>query len=400
MRAGAGISSAPDPREAAETAAEAALEGLGGGEAVGSGSRTSAALLFATEAHADRLDTLLEAAIGALGTTAVVGATSHGVLGRGREVEEGAGVSILALGDVEARPFLLHDLAGGETEAVEEIAVHLDHDPRPEDLVLLLPDPASLRPQVLFDGLRASLGEATVVGAGASDPVGSRPLQWCGHESAAGGLAGLALRLERRPRIGVTQGCRPATELLTVTRTQGNWILELDGRPALDVYREAARGPLADDLRRAASFILVALPRDEAAPLEPGGYLVRHAVGFAEDQRAFAIPEKLSSGDRVALVVREPEAAREDLKSLLQQIRRDVGPDVGRGPDRSAAGLYFDCCARGTGFFGVPGLEAAYLEQAFGEVPIAGMFGSCEIGPIAGETQLLTYTGVLALFDG
>jgi small ligand-binding sensory domain FIST len=66
-------------------------------------------------------------------------------------------------------------------------------------------------------------------------------------------------------------------------------------------------------------------------------------------------------------------------------------------------GLYFNCCARGAGFFGVAGLEAAYLENALGPLPIVGMFGSCEIGPIGapdnGVTELLTYTGVLALLD-
>ena len=66
---------------------------------------------------------------------------------------------------------------------------------------------------------------------------------------------------------------------------------------------------------------------------------------------------------------------------------------------RPASRCYFDCCARGAGFFGVPGLESAYLEQALGGVPLAGMFGSCELGPIAGRAELLTYTGVLALLD-
>ena len=64
-----------------------------------------------------------------------------------------------------------------------------------------------------------------------------------------------------------------------------------------------------------------------------------------------------------------------------------------------AFGLYLNCCARGASFFGVPGLEAAYLENRFGSVPIAGMFGSCEIGPVGGLTELLTYTGVLILVD-
>ena len=103
----------------------------------------------------------------------------------------------------------------------------------------------------------------------------------------------------------------PATELLTVTRAQGPWILELDGRPALDVYREAAREPLADDLRRAAAFVLAALPRDAAAPLEPGGYLVRNIAGFAPDANAFAIPgarSRRATGSRSCTASPRPRA--------------------------------------------------------------------------------------------
>ena len=187
---------------------------------------------------------------------------------------------------------------------------------------------------------------------------------------------------------------------MTATRSQGHWLLELDGRPALEVYREVARAPLADDLRRAAAFLLVALPRDERDPLRPGGYLARNVAGFDEEHLAFAIPEIVKPGQRIALATREPEAAREDLKEMLAGA-------VGSNPH---FGLFFDCCARGSSLFRVPGLEAAYLENALGQTPVAGMFGAFEIGPIgsrngagvgqgAAATELLTYTGVLALLE-
>jgi small ligand-binding sensory domain FIST len=380
LRAGVGVSSASEPRAAAEEAVAGALATAG---------RADAALLFATPGYEGGLKALLEAAIGGLGTRAVVGATAHGVIGAGLEYEGGKALTVLAIAGLEAHPFLVSELARDAAAVGEEIAARLGGSPRPEDLIVLLPDPRALRPDVLLQGVRAALGCARVVGAGAADPLSQQPLQWSGLEIESGALAGIALRAASPPRLGVTQACRPASELLTVTRSEGNWILELDGRPALDVYREVARGPLAEDLRRAASFLLVALPRDAAAPLEPGGYLVRNVAGFATERRAFALPERPATGDRIALVQREPEAAREDLKHMLE-------PLGGRMP---ALGLYFDCCARGANFFGVPGLEAAYLQQAFGAAPLAGMFGSCEIGPIAGSVELLTYTGVLALID-
>jgi small ligand-binding sensory domain FIST len=112
-------------------------------------------------------------------------------------------------------------------------------------------------------------------------------------------------------------------------------------------------------------------------------------VGFAEPRRALALPERLAPGDRIAFLLRDADAAREDLKAMLGGV----------AGVRPAAGLYFDCCARGASLFGVEGLESGYLGHAFPGVPIAGMLGSCEIGPVGGTTELLTYTGVLAIFD-
>ena len=60
-------------------------------------------------------------------------------------------------------------------------------------------------------------------------------------------------------------------------------------------------------------------------------------------------------------------------------------------------GLYFNCCARGNGLYGVPGIDTAYIKHVLGEVPIIGLFGNYELGPMAGGNHLLTYTGVLVL---
>jgi small ligand-binding sensory domain FIST len=380
LRAGVGISQRAGPA-AVEEAAEAALAGAGGADC---------ALLFAAPRPGEDPRALLEAATGALGTGCVVGASAHGVLGAGRELEGSPAVAILAQKGLEAHGFLIPDLREAGAGAADEIRARLGGPARAEDLLVLLPDPRALDPGPLLEGVRAALGPACVVGAGAADPVSGEPRQWLGREALSGALAGLVLRGPRPPRVGVTQACRPATGLLTATRTRGNWLLELDGRPALDVYREVARGPLAEDLRRAAAFVLVALPGDPRAGLAPGGYRVRHAVGFAPAEAAFAIPEPVKPGQQIALALRDPASAREDLKAML----------AGLGATSPAFGLYFDCCARGSAFFGVPGLEAAYLESALGAAPFAGMFGSCEIGPVGGATELLTYTGVLAVIEG
>ncbi|HJO23609.1 MAG: FIST N-terminal domain-containing protein [Myxococcota bacterium] len=379
-KAGVGLSTAHGAAGAGAEAAERALSAAGAADA---------ALLFAGPGYGDELPLMLDAVATTLGTEAIVGASAHGILANGSECENQPAVGVLALAGLDAKPFLLVDTAGAEQAACREIAARLGRPPGPEDLVVLLPDPGNFNPEVFLPQIAEVFGPARVVGAGAGDPTGGTPVQWCGRTVASGAVAGMLIRGTRPARVGVTQACRPVTDLLTVTRARGHWILEIDGRPALEVYRELARGRLAEDLRRAAAFVLAALPV-AGEDLAPGSYLVRHVIGFEENENAFAIPVELRAGDRLAFAFRDAEAAREDLKAMLD-------PLAGTG---AAAALYFDCCARGEAFFGVPGLESAYLERALGPVPMLGMFGSCEIGPVGATTELLTYTGVLALLEG
>ncbi len=382
IRAGTGVCASVEGRKAVEEAATGALERAGGADL---------AILFATPGFQEPLASLLATAVDVLGTQVVVGASTHGVLVSGVEHERQASVAVMALAEIDAQAFLIPEVRGEEGRVGAEIAARIPGGPKEEDLVVLLPDPR-LDAAELVRGIEEGLGPARVVGAGAADPALNSPAQWCGTQIETEAVAGVVIR-GARVRVGVTQACRPTTELLTVTRAEGNWILELDGRPALDVYRESALGALADDLERAAAFVLVALPSGGTPSLQPGSYRVRHVIGFSPENRAFAVPEAVGRGQQIGLAVREPEAARADLKAMLAGLK----------DEQPAFGLYFNCCARGSSFFGVPGLEAAYLDQAFADAPIVGMFGSYEIGPIGDASEqrpeLLTYTGVLALID-
>jgi small ligand-binding sensory domain FIST len=386
-RAGAGISGDRNPAGAAREACLTALEAAGS-------DRASAALLFATAEHGPALTEVIDVAADVLGTDPV-GASAAGVMIAGDARETGPGVAVLALDGFEAEPFLLHGVAGAESRAGERLSHHLDGELGSDDLVLLLPDPLSLSPAALLRSLEPVLAGAAVVGAGAVEGPGVPPAQWGEGEIANGAVAGLVLRGARPPAIGVTQACRPVSAPRKVTRTDGHWILEIEGRPALDVFREVARGPLAEDLRRAAAFVLIALPdpSDPERSLREGDYRVRNVAGFADGEagrRAIAVAEPVRSGDLIAFVLREPHGARDDLKRML-------GGLSGWSADFA---LYLDCCARGAALFGVPGLEAAYLQEAFGALPVIGMLGAFEIGPVRGRTELLTYTGVLALCGG
>jgi small ligand-binding sensory domain FIST len=330
---------------------------------------------------------LLATASEVLGTECIVGGTAGGLLAVGDDADEEPAVALLALAGAEVEPFLLTEVRGREAAAGAAIVDRLGGRPGPTDLVVLIPDATAISARPLLQGLQQALGPAALVGATTARGEAAASRQWWGSRIESGALAGLRIRGSRAPRIGVTQAARLVTGAMVVTRASGHWIESIDGRPALDVYREVARGPLAGDLRRAAAFVLIALPAaGDAAPTQDR-YRTRRVVGFSEERAAFAIPEAVGRGQEIALALRDPDGAREALGRMLAPFE---------GAETSGAALYFSCTARGRALFGVSGLEAGYVERALPGRAWVGMQGPGQIAPLGARAEHLTHAGVLA----
>lgn len=371
IRAGAALARDEDPARAAAAAAERARAAVGAADA---------ALVF-TAGCGGGDGRAAAAAVDALGTRAVAGAAGLGVLAGEEEEEARPAVAVLALAGLGATPFRMPDLAGAEDAAGSELEAALGRSAAPGDLVVLFADPVALDTRRLLRACDEVLAPASLVGAAAALSPDGRPVPvWTGRQALQGGACGLVLHLPRPARLLVIHGCRPITPAAPVTRVDGHWVLEIGGRPALDVYREAAGAPLAADLRRSAERVVAALPRGAGDE-----QVVRPVAGFDPERRAFALAEDLRVGTPLRLALRDADLAREDLTRSL----------AGAGP--AAAGLYLSCTGRGRGLFRHAGLEAAVVARALGATPLAGLFGSFQLGPVAGASELHTYAAVLAL---
>ena len=375
MRSGSAIHSHPDAAIAASGAAGEALAATGA-------RRASAALVFAVGADLE-LERIAASACDALGTRTVATAAGHGVLAGSSEDERGPAVAVLALAGVEGLAFQVAG-PGAEDAVGAEVEARLGRSPTETDLVVVFADPLGGDATRLRAAL-ADLQPATVAGAGAALGAGGRPLLACADRAVRGGLCGLALSLDSPAQIAVSQGCRPITDPIVVTRVEGNWVLELDGKPALDVFREIAREPLAADLRLAADCVLAALPRSARHRGDAGAaWVARRVAGFAVARRAFALPEPLRVGTVLRFALRDADLAREDLALALATITTPP-----------SAGLYLSSSARGGALFRHSGLESALVARALAPAPIAGLFGSFEIAPLAGSPELLAHAGIL-----
>ena len=384
--AGVGLSRKSNSRQAAREAGRLALEHAGT-------ERADWAVIFATTTpHRSRFAEMLTEAQETLGTQSLTGCSAYGVLSGGEEVEGEPAVSILAVRSdaITAEPLIAPEGRDHGISSAREIGRRIAGRP---GLLLVLPDPFSLHPDAILEALEAAAPGTQAIGAAASsDPMMDRTFQFFGRNVATRSLAALHLSGQFRTSIGITQGCQPLGEPCRVTKGKGNLIMELDDRPALEILRSRLPAGLRDSMQQLGGHLFVGLPPDpDQDRVEPGEYLVRHLLGADAERGALAIGAKIREGQLLFLVLRDGDAAREDLKQMLERVV------AGGAAEGARFGFYFNCAARGASLYGLPGIDTAYISRALEDLPLIGFFGNAEIAPLRGANRLFTHTGVLAL---
>jgi small ligand-binding sensory domain FIST len=366
----------------AEAASRAQL-GLGGAPA-------DLVAVFAGGANSDSAEEGLAAVEARLGSRGLMGCGAQGVLGAGRELEQG-GVVVWAasLGGGEAQSFRLEVLAAGDDGLMIAGLPELDG----ADAVLMLADQTSFPVEALLAQLGEDFPGLPVVGGlvGARGPDGCVLL----HDDAVAhsGAVGAVLRgVDVRPCV--SQGARPIGPEMVVTAAEGNVVHELASRPALLRLREAIGELDAEERLLAAHGLLLGIVIDENRPeYLRGDFLVRGLVDVDEEAGSVTVGDVVRVGQTARLQVRDGSSADEDLREVLSgQLRELSAPPAGA--------LLFTCNGRGVGMFGAPDHDAAALEDAFGNVPAAGFFCAGEIGPVGRRNFLHGFTATMAVFPG
>ena len=388
IRAGVGQSSDVLAERAAEQAARQAMAQAGI-------SRADVAVVFFTVEHAARGRELIAALQRITGTDQIVGSSAAGTLTDSGELEGAGALAVLVISSdqCELHPFLFTPLRDRDIQVADRIARICQSFERQNSLLALFPDTYNGQPQRLLESLGAEAGFVPVIGAGSSeDGTTQATYQLCGESLDTNAVAGLLLGGPLETLIDITQGCQPITKPMVITKAEGSLIYEIDHRPALEIFAQTLKGPLAEDLRRALMYLFVGLPADRAAnSVGPGQYVVRNIVGIDPKKGILAVAEQVAEGEAMIFTLRDGQRARDDLNQMLSRQAEKL---AGRRP---AFGFYFNCCARGNSLYGVPGIDTAYIRQALGEFPLIGFFGGYELAPLGRANHLFAYTGVLAL---
>ncbi|MGH2725214.1 MAG: FIST signal transduction protein [Actinomycetota bacterium] len=378
LSTGAGLSTATDARQAAVEAAMAARAGLT--------APPSLALVFASPHHTDRAGDVLDAVHEAAGPGTVLGCVGEAVVGEAREVEEAPAVSVWLgsfTGDPE--PFAMDVV---ETDQGIGLAGWPpDGEGRGH---ILLCDPFTFPVDLVLGYVNGNVPGAVVVGGMASG--GGAPGEtrlFLGREVRNRGAVGIRVPPGVRVRTVVSQGCRPVGEAYTVTRSEGNVIHELAGRPPLERVRELATSLPDRDRTLLSRGLHIGRVIDEYKPRwDRGDFLIRGVIGADAESGAIAVGDAIPVGETVRFHVRDAASADEDLRALL----------AGVGPPPAGA-LLFTCNGRGSRLFGEPDHDAALVSSELGGLPLAGFFCAGELGPVGGKNFLHGFTASLALLD-
>jgi small ligand-binding sensory domain FIST len=378
-RVGAGLAADDGGVDAfAEAAARAAL-GL-------AGAPCDVALVFAGARNLEHAAEGMEAVSERLRSGAVLGCAAQGVLGAGREIEDG-GVAVWAasLPDAEVEPFHLEAVLSGESVALAGL---------PElggaDAALMLADPYTFPVDPLLEHLAEEQPGLPVVGGIAS--AGPGPAALLSAEGAAGGGAvGVVLR-GADVRACVSQGARPVGPEMTVTEGEDNVIRELASRPALERIKEAVVELDPEEQALAAGGLLLGVVVDPNKPdYERGDFLIRGIAGADEEMGSITVGTHVRVGQAVRLQVRDAGSAHEDLEHALdRQLAALSRPPAGA--------LLFTCNGRGSRMFRTPDHDARAVADAFGGAPTGGFFCAGEIGPVGPRSFVHGFTATLAVF--
>ena len=189
----------------------------------------------------------------------------------------------------------------------------------------------------------------------------------------------------------MSHGCDLVGEPQTITKTDGCFVEEIDGRRAWHVFREYLADD-ADSLEAMHVAHLLLAERIEGAD-DFDGFTVRVPVRLDAERGALYFAAGLEEGTPVQIALRNADKVCDRAIEAASRLVARRGPPL--------LLVQLDCAGRGRLLFDddVTPRIIEPLQRAIGKnVPWVGLHTYGEIAPVGGRTLFHNYTGVLCAF--
>lgn len=356
------------------TAAAACLSQLADGEGAVAG---SLGFLYVTDFFADALPEISRHLAQETGVGHWTGTVGIGICATGTEYLDEPAMAVM-IGDFPEGSFRVFR---AESDPVRLQTLDLRCGTAPASIAVVHADPldGDIARKIRLLARRTESG--FLVGGLASSRGGNMLLADSVERS---GLSGVAFSDAVTVATRLSQGCSPVGAVHEITGAQNNIVIELDGRPALDVLREDVGISAGEDLAQLGGQIFAGLA---VSGSDTGDYVVRNLIGIDPGNRLLAIGEVARKGQGMRFCRRDRDTARADMARMLDSIREGLYT-------KPRGALYYSCLGRGGALFGGESAELGMIRDALGDVPLVGFFCNGEIS----HDRLYGYTGVLTLF--
>ncbi len=389
-KAAVGTSYHHNPNVAGREAAEQALRNAGV-------SKPDFVFMFATVGYDQH--SVLRAVREATGGAPLSGCSGEGTINGDEADESNYSVVVMAISSEELRwrNGLATGLRADSWTAGQRVAQELSSDLSADAVGLFVfPDGLTANVDQLLAGLEGDLSTdrfLPIWGGTTGDNLAMRQTyQYCDDEVVSDRVAYALLSGEAKASWDIGISYIPIGSERTVTRSQGNVIYEIDGRPALEVFQEYLPDPaLAEHwgLRLANTF---ALGFRAPSYIKDEDYIFRGINSVNTAEGSLTLATEVQEGTSVWFSSRNQEKVTTGLDLMATQIKEQLGDT------QPKLVFHFDCTARGKIMFRDQEKlrNLRRFRQAVGpEVPWAGFYTFGEIGPVSQHNCYHNYTAVV-----
>ena len=395
-KAGVGMSRNHNPSVAGREAAEQALQKAGV-------AKPDFVFMFGSIGYDQR--SLVRAVREITGGAPLTGCSAEGTIDGDNADESNFSVVVTAISSEELH--WMNGLAAGlradPRDAGKRVAQDLLPHLSAETIGLFVfPDGVSLSLEHFFAGLEGTLSSERFLpmwggGAGNNYIFGEPTYQYCDDEVVSDGVSYALLSGRARASWALSHSLIPIGGERKVTRSKGNVIYEIDGKPATEVLNEyLPEGALADERDWSRYAYSLALTSKAPSYMKDEEYIVRGVPQLNLTDGSVTVQTEVTEGTSVWFSSRDKEKITAGLDRMAAQIKEQLG---GAQPKLV---FQFECSTRGKLMFREQEklqLLKRLRQSVDPDVPWAGFYTEGrELGPVEkhNDPHLLTSV-VLAL---
>jgi hypothetical protein len=391
-KAGVGMSRHHNPNVAGREAAEQALEKAGV-------DRPDFVFMFASIGYDQ--PSLLRAVREATGGAPLSGCSAEGTMNGDDVDESNFSVLVTAISSEELQ--WTNGLARGlenDSRAVgQRIAQNLQTDLSAETFGLFVfPDGLTLTLDTFFGGLEENLPSERFLplwggGAGNNFNAEGPTYQYCDDEVISDGVSYALLSGEAQTAWAISHGLVPIGGERKVTRSKGNVIYEIDGKPATEVLKEyLPEHALVDERDWFRYAISLALCFRAPSYMKDEEYVVRGVPAVRMDDGSIIVQTEVQEGTSVWFSSRDKEKITTGFDRMAHQIKDQLGGE------RPKLVFQFECLTRGKSMFREQEklqILKRFRQYVGPEAPWAGFYAIGEIGPVEEHNNHHLFTSVV-----